>query len=198
MLYVVDPHRSWYRGGCCCKQALMGLHAVGLCHALVQSFSMPLLACSATVSFAALISLQAAMMGTSSTSGACTRPAPATSARGGGRGSWRSSFFVCNTTHLPFSQTWISLSPTVRPGRHVVFIGDSMGATAALLFAHLASEVHAWTPQVDLASSSIRWVQVEPHLCGFRDGQAELAASFILGVAGKLCDSSLGPACCQP
>jgi Leucine-rich repeat (LRR) protein len=40
--------------------------------------------------------------------------------------------------------------------KHVVFIGDSMGATAALLFSHLATEVHAWTPQVDLATSSIR------------------------------------------
>ena len=32
-----------------------------------------------------------------------------------------------------------------------------MGATGALLFSHLATEVHAWTPQVDLATSSIRW-----------------------------------------
>ncbi|KAI3428648.1 hypothetical protein D9Q98_007471 [Chlorella vulgaris] len=40
--------------------------------------------------------------------------------------------------------------------RQVVFIGDSMGATATLLFAHLATEVHAWTPQIDLATSSIR------------------------------------------
>jgi hypothetical protein len=31
-----------------------------------------------------------------------------------------------------------------------------MGASGALLFAHLATEVHAWTPQVDLATSSIR------------------------------------------
>lgn len=42
------------------------------------------------------------------------------------------------------------------PYRSVVFIGDSMGATGALLFAHLATEVHAWTPQIDLATSSIR------------------------------------------
>ncbi|KAL4428234.1 hypothetical protein ABPG75_002323 [Micractinium tetrahymenae] len=42
------------------------------------------------------------------------------------------------------------------PYRSVVFIGDSMGATGALLFAHLATEVHAWTPQVDLGTSSIR------------------------------------------
>ena len=47
------------------------------------------------------------------------------------------------------------LCPMLVP-RHVVFIGDSMGATAALLFSHLATEVHAWTPQVDLATSSIR------------------------------------------
>jgi acetyl esterase/lipase len=48
------------------------------------------------------------------------------------------------------------LAAAVAPYRHVIFIGDSMGATAALLFAHLATEVHAWTPQVDLAVSSIR------------------------------------------
>ena len=48
------------------------------------------------------------------------------------------------------------LAAAVAPYRHVIFIGDSMGATAALLFAHLATEVHAWTPQVDLAISSIR------------------------------------------
>ena len=38
----------------------------------------------------------------------------------------------------------------------VVFLGDSMGATAALLLAPLATAVHAFCPQVDLASSSIR------------------------------------------
>jgi hypothetical protein len=31
-----------------------------------------------------------------------------------------------------------------------------MGATAALLFAYLATSVHAFCPQIDLASSSIR------------------------------------------
>jgi hypothetical protein len=40
--------------------------------------------------------------------------------------------------------------------RGVVMIGDSMGATAALLFAGLATAVHAFCPQVDLARSSIR------------------------------------------
>lgn len=36
------------------------------------------------------------------------------------------------------------------------FAGDSMGATGALLFSHLASAVHAFCPQVDLDTSSIR------------------------------------------
>lgn len=49
------------------------------------------------------------------------------------------------------------LAAACAPYRHVIFIGDSMGATGALLFAHLASDVQAWTPQVDLATSSIRW-----------------------------------------
>ena len=40
--------------------------------------------------------------------------------------------------------------------RHVVMIGDSMGGTAALLFAGQATSVHAFCPQVDLTLSSIR------------------------------------------
>lgn len=39
---------------------------------------------------------------------------------------------------------------------HVVMIGDSMGATAALMFADQATCVHAFCPQVDLSVSSIR------------------------------------------
>jgi Leucine-rich repeat (LRR) protein len=39
---------------------------------------------------------------------------------------------------------------------HVVMIGDSMGATASLLFAGQATSVHAFCPQIDLAASSIR------------------------------------------
>jgi Leucine-rich repeat (LRR) protein len=39
---------------------------------------------------------------------------------------------------------------------HVVMIGDSMGATASLLFAKQATSVHAFCPQIDLAASSIR------------------------------------------
>ena len=38
----------------------------------------------------------------------------------------------------------------------VVMIGDSMGATASLLFAGQATSVHAFCPQIDLSSSSIR------------------------------------------
>jgi hypothetical protein len=38
----------------------------------------------------------------------------------------------------------------------VIMLGDSMGATAALMFADLATAVHAFCPQADLSSSSIR------------------------------------------
>ena len=70
------------------------------------------------------------------------------------------------------------LAAACAPYRHVIMIGDSMGATAALLFAHLATEVHAWTPQVDLAISSIR--------CGGR-----------AGVGGALELSCIGVQCCR-
>lgn len=39
---------------------------------------------------------------------------------------------------------------------NVLFLGDSMGATACLLFAHHAHVVHAFCPQIDLSKSSIR------------------------------------------
>ena len=46
---------------------------------------------------------------------------------------------------------------TVAAGyEHTLFIGDSMGATASLLFARSASVVHAFCPQIDLSKSSIR------------------------------------------
>jgi acetyl esterase/lipase len=38
----------------------------------------------------------------------------------------------------------------------VVMLGDSMGASASLLFSQLASHVIAFCPQVDLTTSSIR------------------------------------------
>eukprot|EP00889_Picochlorum_renovo_P003466 jgi/Picre1/30496/NNA_005860.t1 len=38
----------------------------------------------------------------------------------------------------------------------VIFIGDSMGATAALMFAKHATMVHSFCPQIDLSKSSIR------------------------------------------
>jgi hypothetical protein len=44
---------------------------------------------------------------------------------------------------------------------HVLFIGDSMGATACLMFAKHATTVHAFCPQVDLSRSSIRPGQEE-------------------------------------
>ena len=39
---------------------------------------------------------------------------------------------------------------------HVLYVGDSMGATACLLFAKHADIVHAFCPQIDLSKSSIR------------------------------------------
>ena len=39
---------------------------------------------------------------------------------------------------------------------HVLYVGDSMGATACLLFAKHADVVHAFCPQIDLSTSSIR------------------------------------------
>lgn len=48
------------------------------------------------------------------------------------------------------------LSAVVSGYDEVVMIGDSMGATAALLFSDLATIVHAFCPQVDLATASIR------------------------------------------
>eukprot|EP00775_Hariotina_reticulata_P002502 gene2502-2806_t len=40
--------------------------------------------------------------------------------------------------------------------KHVVMLGDSMGACAALLFSPLATAVLSFCPQVDLTTSSIR------------------------------------------
>lgn len=44
----------------------------------------------------------------------------------------------------------------------VIMIGDSMGATAALMFSGMASSVHAFCPQVDLNTSSIRPARESP------------------------------------
>lgn len=48
------------------------------------------------------------------------------------------------------------LSTITSQYKHVVMMGDSMGATAALMFAGQATCVHAFCPQVDLSLSSIR------------------------------------------
>ena len=39
---------------------------------------------------------------------------------------------------------------------NVLFIGDSMGATASLMYAEYATTIHAFCPQIDLGKSSIR------------------------------------------
>lgn len=54
-----------------------------------------------------------------------------------------------------------SLASVTSQYKHVLFIGDSMGATACLMFAKHASTVHAFCPQIDLSKSSIRPGQEE-------------------------------------
>ncbi|KAG0555451.1 hypothetical protein KC19_12G170000 [Ceratodon purpureus] len=44
----------------------------------------------------------------------------------------------------------------LRPYKQVIMLGDSMGASAALMFSPLATSVVAFCPQVDLSTSSIR------------------------------------------
>eukprot|EP00198_Chlamydomonas_reinhardtii_P001847 XP_001691183.1 predicted protein [Chlamydomonas reinhardtii] len=48
------------------------------------------------------------------------------------------------------------LAATTRSYRRVLMLGDSMGATACLLFADLATAALAFCPQVDLTTASIR------------------------------------------
>ncbi|KAH7622124.1 putative Leucine-rich repeat-containing protein 1 [Nannochloris sp. 'desiccata'] len=58
---------------------------------------------------------------------------------------------------VEYSKIWEKrLEKVTRHYDHVVMIGDSMGATASLLFAGQATSVHAFCPQIDLAASSIR------------------------------------------
>jgi Leucine-rich repeat (LRR) protein len=58
---------------------------------------------------------------------------------------------------VKYSKIWEErLDQVTRHYDHVVMIGDSMGATASLLFAGQATSVHAFCPQIDLAASSIR------------------------------------------
>uniref|UniRef100_A0A061RCG5 Leucine rich repeat protein n=1 Tax=Tetraselmis sp. GSL018 TaxID=582737 RepID=A0A061RCG5_9CHLO len=61
------------------------------------------------------------------------------------------------------------LSAAVEGYDEVVMIGDSMGATAALLFSELATHVHSFCPQVDLARASIRPGMPERWLAALRD-----------------------------
>lgn len=59
----------------------------------------------------------------------------------------------CDKTYARYEA---ALRAATAPYQHVLLLGDSMGATASLMFAHLATNVQAFTPQVDLRSSSIR------------------------------------------
>jgi len=58
---------------------------------------------------------------------------------------------------VDFSRIWEErLEKVTQHYNHVVMIGDSMGATASLLFAGQATSIHAFCPQIDLTASSIR------------------------------------------
>lgn len=59
----------------------------------------------------------------------------------------------CSELSLYYRQ---ELQGALRDYKRVVMIGDSMGASAALLFSPLATSVIAFCPQVDLAASVIR------------------------------------------
>ncbi|GFR49026.1 hypothetical protein Agub_g11048 [Astrephomene gubernaculifera] len=56
----------------------------------------------------------------------------------------------------PLSYYRCRLAAYTRPYRRVLLLGDSMGATGALLCADLATAVMAFCPQVDLTAASIR------------------------------------------
>ncbi|CAD7697524.1 unnamed protein product [Ostreobium quekettii] len=70
---------------------------------------------------------------------------------------------------------------------HVVMIGDSMGASGALLFASLATSVLAFCPQVDLSSSSIRPASGQEGWARFKDrvlegvGQSSASVTVLSG-----------------
>ena len=60
---------------------------------------------------------------------------------------------------VQFAEYYQRLAAVTEKYSHVVMIGDSMGATAALMFSGLATSVHSFCPQTDLSMSSIRPAQ---------------------------------------
>jgi len=69
------------------------------------------------------------------------------------------------------------LEQYTRQYKHVIMMGDSMGATAALLFAPLATHVLAFCPQVDLSTSCMRPGCSDGALAGLRER--------VLGAVGR-------------
>ncbi|CAK9235934.1 unnamed protein product [Sphagnum troendelagicum] len=62
----------------------------------------------------------------------------------------------------------MELEISLKSYKHVIMLGDSMGASAALLFSRLATSVLAFCPQVDLSTSSIRPGQDDAWLQAFQ------------------------------
>ena len=61
---------------------------------------------------------------------------------------------LCTGGDDGFQYWWDRLAAVTGCYSRVVMLGDSMGATAALMFSPLATAVHAFTPQVGLLVSS--------------------------------------------
>ncbi|KAK9918296.1 hypothetical protein WJX75_002936 [Coccomyxa subellipsoidea] len=55
-----------------------------------------------------------------------------------------------------FQRWWDRLAAVTTQYKRVLMLGDSMGATGALLFSPLATCVHAFAPQVDFMTASLR------------------------------------------
>ncbi len=83
-----------------------------------------------------------------------------------------------------FQDWWDRLAAVTGRYSRVLMLGDSMGATAALLFSPLATAVHAFTPQVGF-----------PNHCSQRGVYPQIAAqplnSCMQGSTAVLCDMSM-------
>ncbi|GBG71064.1 hypothetical protein CBR_g8363 [Chara braunii] len=77
----------------------------------------------------------------------------------------------------PESYYFKELSASVKGYRRVIMLGDSMGASAALMFSQLATAVMAFCPQVDLTSASIRPSRSDAWFQSFRDNLLSAASS---------------------
>lgn len=64
--------------------------------------------------------------------------------------------WYCGLNGDAFEHYAARLHEVTKRYRYVVMIGDSMGATGAMMFAGQATAVHAFCPQIEMASCSIR------------------------------------------